>query len=103
MLNRTLVLLLGMLSAPAFAATPGDDVLGRDLAASCGACHGTNGVSHTDIPSLAGVARETLVEKLKGFAGGSVPASVMHQHAKGYSDDEIRLIAEFFARQATGK
>ncbi|HYJ18719.1 MAG TPA: class I cytochrome c, partial [Burkholderiales bacterium] len=30
---------------------------------------------------------------------GTRQATVMHQHAKGYSDEQIERIAEFFAAQ----
>ena len=39
-----------------------------------------------------------LTERLmKAFQDGSRPATVMHQHAKAYSDDEIEQMAAIFA------
>jgi cytochrome c553 len=32
------------------------------------------------------------------FKNGSRPATVMHQHAKGYSEDELKRITEYFSR-----
>jgi cytochrome c553 len=81
---------------------PPEAVLGRDLAASCGACHGTAGRSIAGFPVLAGIERETLIERFKGFRSGERPASVMHQHAKGYSDREIGLLADYFSKQPRG-
>lgn len=73
------------------------DTARRDLAASCAACHGTDGNAVGRMVVLAGQDREVLVEKLVGFRTGGKAATVMHQHAKGYSDAEIALIAEYFS------
>ena len=87
-----------MLSSAA-ADTPPEVVIARDLAASCAACHGTNGQSAGGFPSLAGTDRATLLEKLKGFRTGTLPATVMHQHAKGYDEVQLQQLADYFARQ----
>ena len=96
------VIVVSMQSGVQAADSPADAVLGRDLAASCGACHGTAGRSITGFPVLAGIERETLIERFKGFRSGERPASVMHQHAKGYSDREIGLLADYFSKQPRG-
>ncbi|MFO1320336.1 MAG: c-type cytochrome [Burkholderiales bacterium] len=75
------------------------DTAGRDLAASCAACHGTNGRASGEIPSLAGVDRETILDRLGAFRTGARSATVMHQHAKGYTEAELGLIADHFAAQ----
>jgi cytochrome subunit of sulfide dehydrogenase len=31
------------------------------------------------------------------YRSGNQPATIMHQIAKGYTDDQIRLVAAFFA------
>jgi cytochrome subunit of sulfide dehydrogenase len=33
------------------------------------------------------------------YKSGNLPATIMHQIAKGYTDDQMRLIAGFFAAQ----
>lgn len=68
-------------------------------AASCNACHGPYGRSEAGIPPLAGRPAKELNDALVGFKAGSRPAYVMQQHAKGYRDDELRAIAEYFAAQ----
>lgn len=67
------------------------------LVNSCAACHGPGGHSPGAIPSLAGKSPEFIERALKEFRAGERPATVMDRHAKGYSDEEIRLIAEYFA------
>jgi len=71
----------------------------RNLAASCAACHGTNGRSSGGTPVLAGMDKAMFVGAMKDFKSGARPATVMHQHAKGYSEAEFDLLAEFFAVQ----
>lgn len=73
----------------------------RVWAASCAACHGTDGATlGSDVPGLAGRDAEQLYRALVEFKAGQRPAAtVMHQHAKGYTDDELRRIAQYFSRQ----
>jgi len=80
-------------------AAAGDDVRARDLAASCGVCHGTDGRAAAGFASLAGVNQAELVAKFLAFRSGERAATVMHQHARGYTPAEIELIAGYFARQ----
>ncbi len=69
------------------------------LSASCEGCHGTNGHSPGAIPSIAGKSADYLREVLEGFRSGDREATVMGRHVKGYTEDEIRLIAEYFSKQ----
>ena len=85
----------------AFAAgASAQDYAARSWAASCAACHGTNGRSATDVPSIAGRSKSDLLTVLKEFkAGKRSTATVMHQYAAGYGDAELERIAEYFSRQ----
>ena len=77
-----------------------DANLGRNLAATCANCHGTNGHARGDMKALAGVPAEKIAAMLADFKSGAQPATIMHQIAKGYTDEQIRLIATFFAAQS---
>jgi cytochrome c553 len=72
---------------------------GRDLAAACAICHGTNGVSAGITATLAGQPREALVRSMSELRDGKRPATIMHQIGKGYSDAQIDALAAFFAAQ----
>jgi sulfide dehydrogenase cytochrome subunit len=71
---------------------------GAMLSNSCAACHGTDGNSPGAIPSIGGKSAEFIQSALIEFREGKRPGTVMNRHALGYTDEEIRLIAEFFAR-----
>jgi cytochrome c553 len=43
--------------------------------------------------------KEELIRKLSEFRSGAKPATVMHQIAKGYTDPQLNLIAEYFSAQ----
>ena len=71
----------------------------RSLAATCANCHGTDGRSVGGIEPLAGMDKSEMVRKLNEFRSGAKPATVMHQLAKGYTPQQIDLIAGYFAAQ----
>ncbi|MDO8419127.1 MAG: cytochrome C [Rubrivivax sp.] len=80
-----------------------DANLARSLAATCANCHGTNGAARGDMKVLAGVKAETMIALLSDFKSGAQPATIMHQISKGYSDEQIKLIAGYFAAQQPRK
>ena len=75
------------------------DLQARAWAASCAACHGTDGKSNSAIPAIAGQDKAVLLQKLLAYKQGTLPATVMHQHAKGYTDAELDRLAAHFSRQ----
>jgi cytochrome subunit of sulfide dehydrogenase len=75
----------------------------RYLAANCANCHGTTGTAQGAMPSLAGQQKAFIVEQLKAFRDGKRPATIMHQLSKGYTDQQIELIADYFARQTPAR
>lgn len=89
------------LVAATSAAQAADPNLGRNLAATCTNCHGTNGnaVKGSGMDSLAGMAKTKTLQKLADYRSGDKPASIMHQISKGYTDEQLDLIATYFAAQ----
>jgi cytochrome c553 len=71
------------------------------LAATCAACHGTSGrgVPGSRVAPLAGVPAELFIAQMQAFKRGERPATVMHRHARGYTDEQIALMAAYFAAQ----
>jgi cytochrome subunit of sulfide dehydrogenase len=76
-----------------------DPNLGRNLAASCAMCHGTEGRSAGITASLAGRPGKEIVESFRLFRNGTKPATIMGQIARGYTDAQVEAIAAFFADQ----
>ena len=88
------------LLATAGAAHAEDANLGRSLAATCANCHGTNGQARGDsVSALAGMPAERMTQTFNAYKTGALPATIMHQIAKGYTDDQVKAIAAFFAAQ----
>jgi len=82
-----------MLGTTAHAAPPS----GQTIGLTCLACHGDAGQGAGAIPPLAGRPADTLYQALIDFKAGKRPATVMDRHAKGYSDEELRAVAEYFS------
>ena len=87
-----------LLAAAAGTAQAQDPHAARALAATCFTCHGTDGRSVGGVPpSIAGQNKDVMVQQLRDFRDGKRPATIMHQHAKGYTDAQFELIAGYFA------
>lgn len=71
----------------------------RVLAASCAACHGTQGNSVGITPTLAGLDKGYFATQMLAFKRGERSPTVMHHHAKGLTEEEIHLLAAYFAEQ----
>lgn len=80
-----------------------DATLGRNLAATCANCHGTNGQARGEMKPLAGMPAEKLQATMASFKSGALTGTIMHQIAKGYTDDQVRVIAAYFAAQPAPK
>ena len=72
---------------------------GRDIAAGCASCHGTDGRSRGAIPALAGRDKAAIVQEVRDFRDGKRPSTVMRQLAKGYTDAQIEAAAAYFTAQ----
>lgn len=69
---------------------------GRTLAANCFQCHGTNGYG---LEHLAGESASEIVNELKEMQTKNPRAEIMNAHAKAYTTEEIKLIADYFSQQ----
>nr|WP_316639648.1 cytochrome C [uncultured Roseateles sp.] len=86
-----------LLAAAAGLCQAQDANLARNLAATCASCHGTAGIAKGEMKSLAGRQEQETLKLLADFRSGAQPATLMHQIVKGYTDEQLRLIARHFA------
>lgn len=83
-------------AAPAWANGPSQAAM---LSNTCAGCHGTNGASvGPSMPVIAGQPEAYLLDAMQKFKTGERPSSIMGRLTKAYSDDEIKLMVEFFAK-----
>lgn len=74
---------------------------GRDLAANCLTCHNATSSAGASgaLKTLDGYPSEGMLAVLAGFRTGERPATVMHQIVKGYTVEQLTLIAHYFENQ----
>ena len=74
------------------------------LAGPCVNCHGPDGRSPGAIPSIAGLPEAELKAKLVEYKSDAPPAhstagtTIMNRLAKGYTDDQIAVLAHYYAQ-----
>jgi cytochrome c553 len=95
--------LLPVVPAMAQTAPAPDPHLARNLAATCANCHGTHGNARGDMKPIAGVPADKLLAMLDDYRNGNLPATIMHQIVKGYTPEQLKLIAGHFAAQQPKK
>ena len=85
-------------STLATASLAGDAVAGKARAASCGGCHGVNGISNNDMwPNLAGQKKGYLASSLRAYRDGSRKNAMMSAMAKGLTDKDIANLAAYYS------
>jgi cytochrome subunit of sulfide dehydrogenase len=67
-------------------------------AAGCSGCHPTGRVD-TPVTRLGGRSAADIITAMQEFRGGQRPGTVMDRIAKGFTDDEIKAIAAWYAKQ----
>jgi cytochrome c553 len=89
---------LGSVLALAAFALPGAHAAppaGQLLAAQCAQCHGTNG-NGPGFDELAGEGAGELYDELREMKARRVE-SIMDRQARGYTDEQLRLISEYLS------
>ena len=69
---------------------------GRLLASNCFQCHGTNGKG-PGFDKLAGKSASELYKDLAEFRSGQEGSGIMTKHALGYSDAQLRELAQYLS------
>ena len=83
------------LSSPAWAVSAATPAM---LSNTCNACHGTDGNSAgAGNPTIAGLSVDYFETAMKQFRSGERPSTIMGRLAKGYSDEQLKAMAEYFA------
>jgi cytochrome subunit of sulfide dehydrogenase len=72
---------------------------GRLLASNCFQCHGTDGKSAGGIDRLAGMSASEIIDEMQSMRVEAIGNNIMKAHARGYTDAELLLIADYFSRQ----
>jgi sulfide dehydrogenase cytochrome subunit len=67
------------------------------IAQACAGCHGQNGAGQGQTPPIAGVPKENFIQTWAAFRANERPATIMNRIARGYSDQEVAALAEYFA------
>jgi len=76
----------------------GSESVPFEKAAACTACHGNNGVSTNAMwPTLAGQHEDYLLQSLRGYRDGSRKDPVMSGQAKLIAEEDIAVLAKYFA------
>jgi cytochrome c553 len=94
---RRMVLMVA-LAASALPAAAQTVPAGRLLASNCFQCHGTNGRG-PGFDRLAGKSANELYNELKEFQAGKEGNGIMAKHALGYTDAQLRALADWLSRQ----
>ena len=68
-------------------------------ASSCSGCHPASASVDTPVKQLVGRKPEEIVAAVEAFRSGAKPATVMDRIAKGFTDDEIKAIADWYGAQ----
>lgn len=75
-----------------------DRATGRNLAATCTACHGARGISaNPEWPNLAGQQAAYLDKQLRDYRDGRRESLLMSRVANPLSDAEIEILAVHFS------
>ena len=82
-----------LIAASALAADP------QALVSSCSGCHTNSAKLNTAIPKIRGLPAAVIAEAMHSFRTGRRTATVMDRIAKGFTDDEIRQMAEYLSVQ----
>ena len=76
----------------------GSKDVGYEKAETCVACHGQNGISVNPMwPTLAGQHEDYLLQALESYRDGTRTEPVMSQLAMALSEEDVALLARYFA------
>jgi len=81
-------------------AQAGDAASGKQLSASCAACHGSDGNSPAaSFPKLAGLGEKYLLKQLKDFKSGARANPIMAGQVAVLNESQMGDVAAYYASQ----
>ncbi len=80
---------------PAAPAASASSTAGRLLASNCFGCHGTDGRPAGGFDKLAGESASEIIGEMREMR--SEDEGIMTVHALGYTDEQVKLLAQYFA------
>lgn len=100
-MDRKIIFSLLLAGSLAFGASAlADGPSATMLSNTCAGCHGTDGSSVGQaMPTISGMSVEYFVDSMLQYLNGERPATVMDRIAKGYSDEEVELMAVWFSEK----
>lgn len=78
---------------------PSTPPAGRLLASNCFQCHGTDGRGDGTFERLAGKSSADIYAELREMRAENKRGDLMTIHAFGYTDAQLRAIADYFSKQ----
>lgn len=95
--SSKLAILSAIFILPLNSAVAEDPTVNRMIAAQCAQCHGTNGYARGSIPDLGGDEAKDQADHLLDMKGEDRAEDMMDHQALGYTDDQIRRIAQYYS------
>lgn len=77
-----------------FAASCRAEVSAQSIALNCQNCHGNS----SGIVALHTVSADEIYQKLLAYKNNKLPATLMPRIAKGYTDTELKAVANYLGR-----
>lgn len=103
---RSIIMLSGLVGLATSGATYAQDIqaqrlYNQSLAATCANCHGTNGVSvpGVAVPMIQHYPESVMYQLLMDYKTGKRTGTIMHQLAKGYTDEQLKTIASVLGKK----
>ena len=72
---------------------------GQFLSGACVSCHASDKPATSAIPGLAGRSADSITDAMTAYAAGKRPGLIMPQIARGYTHEQIQMIADYFSSQ----
>lgn len=100
------LLLSGLMGLATSGVTQAQDIqaqrlYNQSLAATCANCHGTNGVSvpGVTVPMINQLPESVMYERLMEYKTDKRTGTIMHQLAKGYTEEQLKTIASVLGKK----